>query len=412
MDRIMTLYQSRYPDLWVEDAPQAMETYTMKRDSVQGPDSVLAPFHMNAKGDMWTSSLTRNWTSLGYTYPELVDSPSNDTLTRTINKLYKSTTQGGLKNTNNNDTISTLSLGTGPDATDWLALVKMPADIKISYSVRAFLGTPDADPKNWPTDPNYVGQIASLSSPRMSSTTILTGHISLTNKLAAKFASGDLKSLDKSAVTDWLKTNFHWRIQALDFTEIPREHPPKGLNVTVFSVPVHLPHSETDVPVWAGALEYKPEIVGNPPESKGPDYSGKTGRFDEGKGTWEWNMTDVTEREKVVSSSRAGEEARASPTAKPVPVAGPVSLGVGASASASAGVSGSAGSSSLPAAASSSSAVQAGGDRSSPVTQAPATSSASPTPSAPGQSVVLETLGNGEVVTKIVTVVVPVTVYA
>ena len=45
-------------------------------------------------------------------------------------------------------------------------------------------------------------------------------------------------------------------------TVIPRELMPKGLNVTVASIPVHLPESFTEVPVWVGEFEYHPEITG------------------------------------------------------------------------------------------------------------------------------------------------------
>ncbi|KAF2642758.1 Di-copper centre-containing protein [Massarina eburnea CBS 473.64] len=370
MDRIMAIYQARYPDTWVEDATQAAGTYTMAQGSTQGPDSALTPFHMNAKGDMWTSSISRNWTSFGYTYPELASNPSNDTLTLSINNLYKAQTQG-LNETSTNTTVGgdSDSNNKTSDATDWLAQVNMPSDIQISYSVRAFLGEPDADPKNWPTDPNYVGQIASLSSPRMNSSTIVKGSICLTDRLAAKYRSGELKSLDRTEVTEWLKTNFHWRIQALDFTEIPRSHPPKGLNVTVFNVPVSLPQNATDVPQWTGSFEYKPEIKGNPPvyntTATGP--SDTTGSFNETSGQWVWNETD----------SRSSTAAKSSAT--------PISLTLSSSAAATAA--------------------------SSTITQAPSSSAASVTPG-PGESVVLETMGNGEVVTRVVTVVVTVEVPA
>ncbi|KAF1952565.1 Di-copper centre-containing protein [Byssothecium circinans] len=403
MDRIMAIYQSRYPDTWVEDAKQAAGTFTMAEGSIQGPDSVLTPFHMNAKGDMWTSSVSRNWTSFGYTYPELVSNPSNDTLTLTINKLYKPQTQG----LNNNNTITTLGIGKEnktADATDWLAEVNMPSDIQISYSVRAFLGTPDADPKKWPTDPNYVGQIASLSSPRMDSNTIITGSITLTDKLAAKYKSGELKSLETTEVTNWLKTNFHWRIQALDYTEIPRAHPPKGLNVTVFSVPVHLPHNATDVPQWTGPFNYQPEIEGNPPAynpnspsnttTTGPAYNGTTGGFNETSGTWVWNETDAKEEKK----SRSSAAAKSSAT--------PISLNGGKSSSATTTGTGGAAPSSSSGVGSPSKAPSAA---SGTVTQPP--SSASVTPGA-GQSVVVETLSNGDVVTRVVTLVVTVEVPA
>ncbi|KAF2690320.1 Di-copper centre-containing protein [Lentithecium fluviatile CBS 122367] len=319
MDRIIALYQQRYPDTWVEDATQPKKTYTITVNSTQGPASPLKPFHMNANGDMWTSTTSRNWTSFGYTYPELASNPTNDTLTLTINKLYKPQTQG----LNNNNTISTLGTNNrSADATDWLAEVNMPSDIQVSYSVRAFLGAPNSDPTKWATDPNYVGQIASLSSPRMASDVIVTANIGLTAKLAEKYQAGELPSLEKDDVAEWLKTNFYWRIQAMDFSEIPRNNPPQGLNVTVFSVPVHLPHNDTQVPEWTGAFQYKPEIHGNPPTydegslsnttTSGPGFNETTGGWNTTSGEWSWNITDAE------AEAGAGVEESASVTPSPV----------------------------------------------------------------------------------------------
>jgi tyrosinase len=290
MDRIIALYQYRYPDTWVEAAEQAMGTYTVAQGSTQGADSPLTPFHMNADGDMWTSTTSRNWTSFGYTYPELMANPSNETFTSSLNKLYKPQTQG-LNNTitpiptpGNNNTTNTTT-----QATDWLCEVNMPTDIKISYSVRAFLGAPDTDPKKWPTSPSYIGQLASMSSSRMKTSVIVTGSISLTNALAQAHASGALTSLDKPAVASYLKQNFHWRIQALDFSEIPRDNPPAGLNVTVFNVPVMLPQSEADVPVWNGEVVYEHDIDGNPPVYDGSGAAGgMAGRYNASAGEFVW----------------------------------------------------------------------------------------------------------------------------
>ncbi|KAH6633327.1 common central domain of tyrosinase-domain-containing protein [Boeremia exigua] len=300
MDRLIALYQYRYPDTWIEDAAQVKGTFKVTKGAIEGPASPLAPFHMNALGDMWTSTTSRNWTSFGYTYPELMTNPSNQTLTSTLNRLYKPATQGL------NNTISTPGDSAGNNSTattttkaiDWLCEVKMPTDIQISYSVRAFLGEPDADPKNWPTDPNYVGQLASMSSPRMNSDVIVTGNIVLTERLAQKHQAGELKSLSKEDVAAYLKANFSWRIQALDYSEIPRNNPPAGLNVAVFNVAVSIPESDDEVPTWDGELEYNPDIKGNPPvyNGLGPGGTNSTtpaddvaGHFDSSSGQWVWN---------------------------------------------------------------------------------------------------------------------------
>jgi tyrosinase len=297
MDRIIALYQSRYPDTWLEDSEQASGTFAVAKGSILGTSSPLAPFHRNSFGDMWTATTSRDWTSFGYTYPELLDNPSNETLTSSINRLYEPEIHG-LNNTNTTVPISEGNVTTGPDkGIDWLCEVNMPTDIKISYSVRAFLGEPDADPTKWPTDANYIGQLASMSSPRMNSSVIVTGSIGLTEKLAEKHQTGELKSLDKATVTAYLKANFTWRIQALDFSEIPRNNPPAGLNVTVFNVPVTIPVLPGQVPTWDGDIEYNEDIEGNPPVYDGTGLDGTNstlpvgdvgGSYNATSGEYEW----------------------------------------------------------------------------------------------------------------------------
>jgi tyrosinase len=293
MDRIVAMYQQRFPETWIEDASQAMGTFTIEKGSVQGPDSPLTPFHMNADGDLWTSRMVRNWTSFGYTYPELMGNPTNETFTSTLNKLYKPATQGL------NSTLIRLptpahrphDANVTTQSTDWLCEVNMPADIKISYSVRTFLGEPDADPRKWPTDNNYVGQLATLSSSRMKTDVIITGSIGLTEKLAQKHASGQLKSLSKEDVAAYLKDNFHWRIQALDLSEIPRNKPPSGLNVTVYNVPIAVPESDTEVPTRNGKVEYNHEIDGKPPVYNGPGIDGTNFTIPAGQVSGAYNVT-------------------------------------------------------------------------------------------------------------------------
>ncbi|KAF1977325.1 Di-copper centre-containing protein [Bimuria novae-zelandiae CBS 107.79] len=296
MDRLMAIYQYRYPDTWVEADSQWKGTYIWSVGSIQSATSPLKPFHMNALGDMWTSNLVRNWTSFGYTYPELASNPSNTTLTTTINKLYKSQTQGLDSSNTTDDGYSGAVTNNSAKATDWNAQVKMPADIQVSYSVRCFLGEPNADPSQWATDPNYIGQVAATSSPRMSSNVTFTANIRLTEKLYMKYQAGELTSLTDEAVSAYLEENFHWRIQALDYTEIPRSSPPKGLNVTVFNVAIEIPKDDTDVPEWTGLQDFRPEIKGNPPRSlSSVPLAGNTDGWNATSGTWHWS--NVAEEE-------------------------------------------------------------------------------------------------------------------
>lgn len=353
MDRLMAIYQYRYPDTYVEAASQWKATYTWEVGSTQNATTPLNPFHMNAQGDVWTSNFVRNWTSFGYTYPELASNPSNTSLTETINKLYRSETQG-LDSGNSTDGYQTGATNTTAQATDWNCQVRMPADIQVSYSVRGFLGEPDADPTKWATDPNNIGQVASTSSPRMTSNITLTSTIRLTSKLYEKYQSGDLKSLDDATVSAYLEKNFHWRIQALDYTEIPRSSPPPGLSVTVFNVEIEIPKNDTDVPKWTGKKDFKPEIKGNPPRSaNGAPLAGNMNGWNATSGTWHWSNVNVP-AEPAPAAESASRSVSPDPTTLVTTAVGTVTPG-------------------------------------------------------PGEAVQVSTLPNGEVVTQIVTIVVTVT---
>jgi tyrosinase len=134
----------------------------------------------------------------------------------------------------------------------------------------------------------------------MSSNITLTSNVALTEKLHKKFQAGELTSLTDEAVSAFLEKNFHWRIQALDYTEIPRSSPPKGLNVTVFNVPISIPENDTDVSQWTGSKNFKPEIRGNPPKSvTGTPLAGNTNGWNATSGTWHWSNVD----EAAVSSA-------------------------------------------------------------------------------------------------------------
>ncbi|KAF2651031.1 Di-copper centre-containing protein [Lophiostoma macrostomum CBS 122681] len=266
VDRLIAIYQKRYPDTFVEAAKLAKATYVWATDSTIDTTTPLAPFHMNADGDMWTSTTVRNWKSFGYTYPELEGNPSNESLTLQINRLYKPATNG-LVNSTVGSPMARSRNGTNAttDALDWYCEVNMPSDIQMSYSVRAFLGAPSNNSKDWPLDPNYVGQVASLAGPQAKSNVTITANIGLTQKLMDKFKAGELKSLEKSVVQEYLEREFYWRVQRVDLTQISHSELPAGLNVTLMSVPVHLPDSELEVPVWTGVFDYHHNITGNPP---------------------------------------------------------------------------------------------------------------------------------------------------
>lgn len=157
----------------------------------------------------------------------------------------------------------------------------------------------------------------------MSSNVTFTATVRLTEKIYQKYQAGELTSLTDESVSAYLEKNFHWRIQALDYTEIPRSSPPQGLNVTVFNTAIEIPQNSTDVPKWTGKKEFKPEIKGNPPQSAtGAPLAGNTDGWNATSGTWHWSNTPD-------EGSDAQQSVSSSVSLDPVSTATPVTTPVG-----------------------------------------------------------------------------------
>jgi hypothetical protein len=86
------------------------------------------------------------------------------------------------------------------------------------------------------------------------------GHVTIYNALASSCSQ-------RSIELTWRQSPLISRItsSALDYTGIPRNKPPAGLDVAVFSVPISIPHTDSDLPIWTGEPEYNNGIDGNPP---------------------------------------------------------------------------------------------------------------------------------------------------
>ena len=159
----------------------------------------LTPFHRSTSGDWWTSLNSRNIADLGYTYPELIDNPSNETLIFRINALYRDSdlaTQGK-------------ELSMLVSDVEYIVQVKMPASESLSYNVLLFLGEVSDDPASWTTQKSFVSKTSSVvatSAERLFST---LGTIVLTNFVNARIVDGHLRKED---ILEYLKTNLQWRL--------------------------------------------------------------------------------------------------------------------------------------------------------------------------------------------------------
>lgn len=267
VDRLQALWQSLYPNTYVEPARQQGGTYTIPSGSTQGADSPLTPFHRNRQGTFWTSNSARTTTVFGYTYPELQDNPSNAQLRSRINNLYGPQAAGvsnsvarsaKVKRTPVLDEVVVdinLDITPGQTLYEYVAQVQMPLNpLGGTYSVHVFIGEYDMSPSTWMTGANYVGSHSVLAMPgNIDTETIVTGEIVLTQPLLNKFNSGDISGLDQDTVQPYVKKNMQWAIEKdgvmVDSSEVPQ------VTVTLISNEVKAAANEASFPVLVDVVE-------------------------------------------------------------------------------------------------------------------------------------------------------------
>lgn len=242
----------------------------------------------------------------------------------------------------------------------------------------------------------------------MSSNVTSTSTVSLTEKLYKKFQAGELTSLSDEAVSAFLEKNFHWRIQALDYTEIPRSSPPRGLNVTVFNIPISIPQNDTDVPKWTGAKAFKPEIHGNPPKSAtGAPLAGNSDGWNATSGTWHWSNAD-----EAAASSAVSQEIQSVTSAAPT---SSVTAGPGEAVQVSTKPNGEVVTNIVTVVVTVTAGAEPAETSSASLTEAksatPVTTAVGSVTPGPGEAVEVVTLDSGEKITRVVTVVEEVTVF-
>ncbi|KAF2114035.1 common central domain of tyrosinase-domain-containing protein [Lophiotrema nucula] len=250
VDRQIALWQAVYPDSYVEPERSVRETtFTINSDWEVGPDSDLTPFHRNSEGAFWTPALVRDVERLGYTYPELQDRPSNETLKMRIRDLYDDSASARL----------VVRQGGAQDKTsrDWKALIELPT----GYSASVFLGEAGSDPVNWPAEENYVGSFSTTFNIGMGSETdVLNGLVGLTANIAKAHESGMLGSVEEDSVVDYLKANLKWKVASAEGKVVASSEIAK-FKIGVFSHLQTVPQSASEFPSIISTKEY-PEITG------------------------------------------------------------------------------------------------------------------------------------------------------
>jgi len=256
VDRMLALWQAIYPDTYVDPTAQQGGTYTILSGSIQTAKSPLTPFHKDTTGTFFTSNDVRNTTSLGYSYPELINNPSNNTLKATIANLYA----GPPATSFNRRQASKATL-----ARDYLVKIELPwSAINGTYSVGVFLGKTETAPADWAKDPKYVGMHATLGN-RLDTTVdiVATSNVHLSDALLKKHSEGALADLEEDTIVSYLTKNLEWRVQK-EGNEIPIASL-NGVKATAESIENAAPSAPGTFANfrWVGEFKQYPGVFGN-----------------------------------------------------------------------------------------------------------------------------------------------------
>ncbi|KAF2008582.1 Di-copper centre-containing protein [Aaosphaeria arxii CBS 175.79] len=251
VDRQMALFQAIYPDSYVEPCESRTPTYTIEQGELLTADTPLTPFHRNADGDFWTSALVRDTAVLGYTYPELIGSPSNETLIANVTSQYGAATSTAAVTSNKRQATGNETTTT----TLYLADVSFPVyglsaeGGSSPYNVLVFLGDVDAEPAEWLFSKSFVGLVSTLGGGEHAKDVQGTAQIGLKGALDKAIAAGE--TTEENA-EEYLKKNVHWRVGLGDF-EIGRDEVP-GMEVKLVGTQVEVAEKKGEFDRWVGGF--------------------------------------------------------------------------------------------------------------------------------------------------------------
>ncbi|CZR68874.1 related to tyrosinase precursor (monophenol monooxygenase) [Phialocephala subalpina] len=274
IDRIFAMWQILNPNSFVVPEPATYNTYTESVGQTQDINSPLRPFHQTVTGDFWTSASARSTESFGYVYPETVLGSSINVTNQVIvaiNTLYGPTATS-LANLKARNLATRQSQDSATMHTEWIANIRVQKyALKAPFFVHIFVGPFNPDPFSWSFEPNLAGTQAIFvkAASSMPATCncdldqVVAATIPLTDSLAENIASGNLKSMDASDVAAFLAQNLKYRVSLFNDTGVRNEDVP-SLKVSVVSMDVETPESDSKLPVWK-------EVKGHMDVSMGAD---------------------------------------------------------------------------------------------------------------------------------------------
>lgn len=251
IDRIFAMWQVINPNSYVVPEPARYDTFTLLAGQVQDINSPLTPFHKHSAGTFWTSDTARTTEVFGYAYPETANSTGIDVRSQVIaavNRLYGSGFT--VLMTAKRDTQATSHV-----EQEWIANIRVKKfALGVPFYVHIFVGPFSPDPVVWSFDPNLVGThsifVKAFSpSPNANTEQLVTATIPLTERLRNDVSQEKLKSLGEADVTQYLASNFQYRLSFMNDTEVSNADVP-SLKISVVSIEVNRSQGENILPVW------------------------------------------------------------------------------------------------------------------------------------------------------------------
>ncbi|KAJ4318448.1 hypothetical protein N0V94_004403 [Neodidymelliopsis sp. IMI 364377] len=221
----------------------------------------LHPFHRNKAGEFWTSASVRDHTVFSYTYPELVGLTEDETLVRRVNRLYgdNATSQFTWKlgdplpstapgnGYTHSERRSVSSPQTGAYQYQYFANIRVQrSGSDGAFKVFVFVGPTNQatmssyDATAWMRDATFVGFTGFQSTnshgdgyagdPSLKHDA--NGVVALTKALEDRLRTGQLASLDETAVGEYLRQNMTWKIITADHQIVAPEDTP-GFEIEV-----------------------------------------------------------------------------------------------------------------------------------------------------------------------------------
>jgi tyrosinase len=173
--------------------------------------AALTPFHKNAEGDFYTPANSRNIRDLGYTYPELANNPSNETLIAMLIRDYSGPETGGPAKVKRQAKDSTSQA--------YLADAQLPSTGS-PYSLYVFLGDVKGEAEEWSAQESFVGLASTLGT---HGDKPVRATVDVTKAVEAKIEAGETT---EQGVVDYLKANLKWRLVFVrSFLSAPKNIP-------------------------------------------------------------------------------------------------------------------------------------------------------------------------------------------